>query len=74
MEHSIAPEVNDPLTQVPITIQYLIQSLIYACGFFSPPQESAAYNAVNALQSAYGVRYRYGPASSTLCKFPSAGL
>ncbi|KAM9278945.1 LOW QUALITY PROTEIN: carboxypeptidase A6 [Cariama cristata] len=28
--------------------------------------ESAAYNAVNALQSAYGVRYRYGPASSTL--------
>lgn len=42
--------------------------------FFSPPQESAAYNAVNALQSAYGVRYRYGPASSTLCKFPSAGL
>ncbi|XP_053874891.1 carboxypeptidase A6 isoform X2 [Malaclemys terrapin pileata] len=28
--------------------------------------ESAAYNAVNALQSAYGIRYRYGPASSTL--------
>ncbi|XP_028924061.1 carboxypeptidase A6 isoform X1 [Ornithorhynchus anatinus] len=28
--------------------------------------ESAAYDAVNALQSAYGVRYRYGPASSTL--------
>ncbi|XP_019354043.1 carboxypeptidase A6 isoform X1 [Alligator mississippiensis] len=28
--------------------------------------ESAAYKAVNALQSAYGIRYRYGPASSTL--------
>uniref|UniRef100_A0A8C8SLQ3 Carboxypeptidase A6 n=1 Tax=Pelusios castaneus TaxID=367368 RepID=A0A8C8SLQ3_9SAUR len=28
--------------------------------------ESAAYNAVNALQSAYGIRYRYGPASTTL--------
>uniref|UniRef100_F7EVA7 Carboxypeptidase A6 n=1 Tax=Monodelphis domestica TaxID=13616 RepID=F7EVA7_MONDO len=28
--------------------------------------ESAAYNAVNAIHSAYGVRYRYGPASSTL--------
>ncbi|XP_069710312.1 carboxypeptidase A6 isoform X3 [Phaenicophaeus curvirostris] len=28
--------------------------------------ESAAYNAVNALESAYGIRYRYGPASSTL--------
>lgn len=39
--------------------------------FFFPTQESAAYNAVNALQSAYGVRYRYGPASSTLCEFPS---
>nr|XP_008106759.1 PREDICTED: carboxypeptidase A6 isoform X3 [Anolis carolinensis] len=28
--------------------------------------ESAAFNAVNALQSVYGIRYRYGPASSTL--------
>ncbi|XP_075906397.1 carboxypeptidase A6 isoform X1 [Nelusetta ayraudi] len=28
--------------------------------------ESAAHNAVTALYSAYGVRYRYGPASSTL--------
>ncbi|XP_015000991.2 carboxypeptidase A6 isoform X1 [Macaca mulatta] len=28
--------------------------------------ESAAYKAVNALQSVYGVRYRYGPASTTL--------
>ncbi|XP_068018665.1 carboxypeptidase A6 [Melanerpes formicivorus] len=28
--------------------------------------ESAAYDAVTALHSAYGVRYRYGPASSTL--------
>ncbi|XP_006008105.3 carboxypeptidase A6 [Latimeria chalumnae] len=28
--------------------------------------ESAAYNAVIALQSAYGVRYTHGPASSTL--------
>ncbi|XP_032171708.1 carboxypeptidase A6 [Mustela erminea] len=28
--------------------------------------ESAAYKAVNALQSVYGVQYRYGPASSTL--------
>ncbi|XP_070248168.1 carboxypeptidase A6 isoform X2 [Myotis yumanensis] len=28
--------------------------------------ESAAYKAVNALRSAYGIRYRYGPASSTL--------
>ncbi|XP_021325980.1 carboxypeptidase A6 [Danio rerio] len=28
--------------------------------------ESAAQNAVSALYSAYGVRYRYGPASSTL--------
>ncbi|XP_029447295.1 carboxypeptidase A6 [Rhinatrema bivittatum] len=28
--------------------------------------ESAAYNAVIALQSAYGIRYKYGPASSTL--------
>ncbi|XP_072460884.1 carboxypeptidase A6 isoform X1 [Notamacropus eugenii] len=28
--------------------------------------ESAAYNAVTALHSAYGVRYRHGPASSTL--------
>ncbi|XP_064909796.1 carboxypeptidase A6 isoform X2 [Columba livia] len=28
--------------------------------------ELAAYNAVNALQSAYGIRYRYGPASTTL--------
>lgn len=43
--------------------------------FFSPPpQELAAYDAVNALQSAYGVRYRYGPASSTLCKFSGTGL
>ena len=25
---------------------------------------------MNALRSVYGVRYRYGPASSTLCKFP----
>lgn len=40
--------------------------------FSPPPQESAAYNAVNALQSAYGIRYRYGPASSTLCKFSSS--
>uniref|UniRef100_A0A3P8TZB2 Carboxypeptidase A6 n=1 Tax=Amphiprion percula TaxID=161767 RepID=A0A3P8TZB2_AMPPE len=29
-------------------------------------QESAAQNAVTALYSAYGVRYRYGPASTTL--------
>ncbi|ELW64700.1 Carboxypeptidase A6 [Tupaia chinensis] len=28
--------------------------------------ESAAYKAVNALRSVYGVRYRYGPASRTL--------
>ncbi|KAM9332038.1 carboxypeptidase A6 [Pholidichthys leucotaenia] len=28
--------------------------------------ESAAHNAVTALYSAYGVRYRYGPASTTL--------
>uniref|UniRef100_A0A8C9VSS0 Carboxypeptidase A6 n=1 Tax=Scleropages formosus TaxID=113540 RepID=A0A8C9VSS0_SCLFO len=28
--------------------------------------ESVAHNAVNALYSAYGVRYRYGPASTTL--------
>uniref|UniRef100_A0A5F4W8L1 Carboxypeptidase A6 n=1 Tax=Callithrix jacchus TaxID=9483 RepID=A0A5F4W8L1_CALJA len=28
--------------------------------------ESAAYKAVNALQSVYGVQYRYGPASTTL--------
>ncbi|MEQ2243512.1 Carboxypeptidase A6 [Ilyodon furcidens] len=28
--------------------------------------ESAAQNAVAALYSAYGVRYRYGPASTTL--------
>uniref|UniRef100_A0A8D0G6Z6 Carboxypeptidase A6 n=1 Tax=Sphenodon punctatus TaxID=8508 RepID=A0A8D0G6Z6_SPHPU len=28
--------------------------------------ESAAYNAVNALQTVYGIRYKYGPASSTL--------
>ncbi|XP_032078163.1 carboxypeptidase A6 [Thamnophis elegans] len=28
--------------------------------------ESAAVNAVNALQSVYGIRYRYGPASRTL--------
>ncbi|XP_030160269.1 carboxypeptidase A6 [Lynx canadensis] len=28
--------------------------------------ESAAYKAVNALRSVYGVQYRYGPASSTL--------
>ncbi|KAF4022335.1 hypothetical protein G4228_014082 [Cervus hanglu yarkandensis] len=28
--------------------------------------ESAAYKAVNALRSAHGVQYRYGPASSTL--------
>lgn len=35
-----------------------------------PSQESAAYKAVNALRSVYGVRYRYGPASSTLCKIP----
>nr|XP_020857751.1 carboxypeptidase A6 [Phascolarctos cinereus] len=28
--------------------------------------ESAAYNAVIALHSAYGVRYRHGPASSTM--------
>ncbi|XP_020668077.3 carboxypeptidase A6 [Pogona vitticeps] len=28
--------------------------------------ESAAFNAVNALQSVYGIRYQYGPASSTL--------
>ncbi|KAM9095378.1 carboxypeptidase A6 [Sarcophilus harrisii] len=28
--------------------------------------ESAAYNAVIAIHSAYGVRYRHGPASSTL--------
>ncbi|XP_069477252.1 carboxypeptidase A6 isoform X2 [Ambystoma mexicanum] len=28
--------------------------------------ESAAYDAVVALRSAYGVRYKYGPASSTL--------
>lgn len=32
-------------------------------------QESAAHNAVTALYSAYGVRYRYGPASTTLCEF-----
>ncbi|CAD7671934.1 unnamed protein product [Nyctereutes procyonoides] len=32
--------------------------------------ESAAYKAVNALQSVYGVQYRYGPASTTLCKPP----
>ncbi|XP_016140974.1 carboxypeptidase A6-like [Sinocyclocheilus grahami] len=29
-------------------------------------EESAAQNAVSALYSAYGVRYRYGPASTTL--------
>ncbi|KAJ6664045.1 hypothetical protein lerEdw1_008999 [Lerista edwardsae] len=34
--------------------------------FLFPCQESAAFNAVNALQSVYGIRYRYGPASSTL--------
>ncbi|XP_053324296.1 carboxypeptidase A6 [Spea bombifrons] len=28
--------------------------------------ESAAYDAVNAIRSAYGVRYQHGPASSTL--------
>ncbi|XP_024598393.1 carboxypeptidase A6, partial [Neophocaena asiaeorientalis asiaeorientalis] len=28
--------------------------------------ESAAYKAVKALQSVYGIQYRYGPASSTL--------
>uniref|UniRef100_UPI00398F51E5 carboxypeptidase A6 n=1 Tax=Pristiophorus japonicus TaxID=55135 RepID=UPI00398F51E5 len=28
--------------------------------------ESAAYNAVNALYSAYGIKYKHGPASSTL--------
>uniref|UniRef100_A0A5F8ARM5 Carboxypeptidase A6 n=1 Tax=Macaca mulatta TaxID=9544 RepID=A0A5F8ARM5_MACMU len=32
--------------------------------------ESAAYKAVNALQSVYGVRYRYGPASTTLLRIP----
>ncbi|XP_061660995.1 carboxypeptidase A6 isoform X1 [Syngnathoides biaculeatus] len=31
--------------------------------------ESAAQNAVTALYSAYGVKYRYGPASTTLCKY-----
>ena len=35
---------------------------------YSPLQESAAHNAVTALYSAYGVRYRYGPASTTLCE------
>lgn len=34
-------------------------------------QESAAHNAVTALYSAYGVRYRYGPASTTLCEYCS---
>lgn len=37
-------------------------------------QESAAQNAVSALYSAYGVRYRYGPASTTLCEFVFAFL
>lgn len=35
-----------------------------------PSQESAAYKAVSVLYSVYGVLYKYGPASSTLCKFP----
>lgn len=37
---------------------------------FFPSQESAAYKAVSVLYSVYGVLYKYGPASSTLCKFP----
>lgn len=56
----------------PITV-FNSKSNLCIC-FSPPPQELAAYDAVNALQSAYGVRYRYGPASSTLCKFSGTGL
>lgn len=44
-----------------------VQSLMsWPCAWIV--QESAAHNAVTALYSAYGVRYRYGPASTTLCE------
>lgn len=43
--------------------------MIWPLSHFS--QESAAQNAVTALYSAYGVRYRYGPASTTLCEYCS---
>uniref|UniRef100_A0A3Q3VSU2 Peptidase M14 domain-containing protein n=1 Tax=Mola mola TaxID=94237 RepID=A0A3Q3VSU2_MOLML len=46
-----------------ISIHAYAQMLLYP---YSYKYESAAHNAVTALYSAYGVRYRYGPASTTL--------
>uniref|UniRef100_A0A8C5HPX1 Peptidase M14 domain-containing protein n=1 Tax=Gouania willdenowi TaxID=441366 RepID=A0A8C5HPX1_GOUWI len=54
-----------------ISIHAYAQMLLYPYSYkylslLFPTQESAAQNAVTALYSAYGVRYRYGPASTTL--------